>query len=333
MGWTGCKAAWTRIDPGLPHSLQHGLVNRRLRIRMLAALVLAVAPIGGCMAAAPSCYTKRAAVVLPDRTRVLAHLNNGAAGRALAEAILDGRVADAEAMLARDPRLIATAVTDDPKVPQPPTGQYGDLLTFAVSRCNADAVTMLFAAGMPKDGVKPGAALSLAILADSPAMAEQLLSAGASPDPQARGGEDPMRSAIAFGHMGGVMTLLRHGADTRWTDRFGIDHVRMAVDAEQAEIAELLVQKGGTLWSIADDGSMAAHALLDTPVIFTSPEMLAARDRLRERARNANIGWPPPDRAEVRRQVAGGAWPTADMTKAGMTVAPAVLARIRAGIR
>jgi hypothetical protein len=306
-------------------------VNRRVRI--LAALMLATAPIGGCMAAAPSCYTKRASVVLPDRTRVLAHLSNGASGRALAEAIFDGRVEDARAMLARDPRLITTAVIDDPNVPQPPTGQYGDLLTFAVARCDADAATMLFAAGMPKDGVKRGNALSLAILADSPAMAEQLLAAGASPDPQATGGEDPMRSAIGFGHLGGVMTLLRHGADPRWTDRFGIDHVRMAMDAEQAEIAELLVEKGGTLWSVADDGSMAAHALLEQPVIFTSPAMRAARARLLERARKPGLGWPPPDRATVKQQVASGAWPTAEMARAGMTVAPAVLERLRGAKR
>ncbi|MET3725816.1 ankyrin repeat domain-containing protein [Sphingomonas trueperi] len=303
-------------------------MNRRVRI--LAALMLATAPIGGCMAAAPSCYTKRASVVLPDRTRVLAHLNNGAAGRALAEAIFDGRVEDAHAMLAHDPRLIGTMVVADPKVPQPPAGQYGDLLTIAVARCDADAVTMLFAAGMPKDGVKPGAALSLAILADSPAIAEQLLAAGASPDPQAAGSESAMRNAIAFGHLGGVMTLLRHGADPRRTDRFGIDPVRMALDAEQAEIAELLVEKGGTLWSVADDGSMAAHALLDQPVIFTSPEMLAARARLLERARNAGFGWPPPDRATIKQQVASGSWPTPAMAKAGMLVAPAVLERIRA---
>lgn len=303
------------------------------RLRILAALMLAAAPTGGCMAAEPSCYSKRASVVLPDRTQVLAHLSNGAAGRALAEAILDGRVEDARAMLSRDPRLISTAVVDDPNVPQPPAGRYGDLLTFAVARCDADAATMLFAAGMPKDGVKTGAALSLAILADSPAMAERLLSAGASPDPQVKGGESPMRNAITFGHLGGVMTLLRHGADPRGADRFGIDPVRMAMDAEQAAIAELLVEKGGTLWSVADDGSMAAHALLEQPVVFTSPEMLAARARLMERARNGGFGWPPPDRATVQRQVASGAWPTPAMAKAGMTIAAPVLERLRAAKR
>ena len=283
------------------------------------------------MAAEPSCFTKRSSVVLPDRNRVLANLSNGASGRALAEALLDGRVEEARAMLARDPRLITTAVTHDPRGAAP-SGQYGDLLTFAVARCDAGAVAMLLAAGMPADGVRRGNALSLAVLADGPDLAERLLQAGASPDPQKQaGGEDPMRSAITFSNIGAVTTLLRHGADPRWADAFGIDRVRLALDAEQADIAELLVEKGGTLWSVADDGSMAAHELLAEPVVFASAEMKAARARLVERARRSPIGWPPPDRATVRRMVASGAWPTPEMARAGMTVAPAVLERMRSG--
>lgn len=302
-------------------------MNRRLLLGIAASV--AVAPTGGCMAAESSCYTRRHSVVLPDRNLVLANLSNGGSGRALAEAILDGKVEAAAAMLARDPRLVGTVVTHDPRMPQPPAGQYGDLLTLAVSRCDRDAVAMLLRAGMPADGVKRGNALSLAILADTPDLAEQLLSAGASPDPQKQGGEDPMRQAIAFSHIGGVMTLLRHGADPRWADARGIDRVRIALDAEQADIAELLVKQGGTLWSVAEDGSTAAHELLAPPVIFASPEMKAARKRLVALAQRGGMAWPPPDRATVRQMVASGQWPTAAMAKAGMTVAPPVLARIR----
>lgn len=297
------------------------------------AAMLAIGPTGGCMAAdsraETRCFTKRPSVVLPDRNRVLAHLTNGASGRALAEALLDGRVEEARAMLARDSRLIDTVVTVDARMPQPPAGQYGDLLTFAVSRCDADAVAMLLEAGMPADGVRRGSALTLALLADAPDLAELLLRAGASPDPQKAGGEDPMRSAIAFSHIGAVMTLLRHGADPRWHDSFGIDRVRLALDAEQAEIAELLVEKGGTLWSVAGDGSMAVHALLAEPLVFVSAEAKAARARLVERAQASGLPWPPPDRAMVRRMVAAGSWPTAAMERAGMTVAPQVLAAMR----
>lgn len=295
------------------------------------AMMLAIVATGGCgMASETSCFTRRNTVVLPDRTRVLAHMSNGGSGRALAEAVLDGRVEDARAMLARDPRLIGTMVVQDARTTSPPDGQYGDLLALAVSRCDRDAIAMLIEAGMPANGVKPGNALTLALLADTPDMAEMLLRAGASPDPQRLpGGEDAMRSAIAFSHIGGVMTLLRHGADPRWHDDFGIDRVRMALDAEQADIAELLVEKGGTLWSVAGDGSMAAHELLAAPIAFTGPEIQAARARLVERAKASGLAWPPPDRAVVRDMVASGQWPTQAMAKAGMTVAPEVLARLR----
>jgi hypothetical protein len=306
-------------------------VSRHLRIGL--AMVLAFAPTGGCMAADRSCFTKRPSVVLPDRNRVLANVGNGASGRAIAEALLDGRIEEARAMLRRDPRLIQTAVTHDPRADRAPSGQYGDLLTLAVSRCDAAGARMLLEQGMPADGVQRGNPLSLAVLADTPELAELLLDAGASPDPQKQaGGEDAMRSAIAFSNLGAVMTLVRHGADPRWYDPLGIDRVRLAMDAEQADIAEFLVEKGGTLWTVSDDGSMAAHALLAEPVIFDSAEMKAARARLVERAKQSGMAWPPPDRATVRQMVASGAWPTAAMAKAGMRVAPATLERIRARV-
>jgi hypothetical protein len=303
-------------------------VNHRLRIGL--AMALAIAPIGGCMAADKSCFSKRNSVVLPDRNLVLANVSNGASGRAIAEALLDGRIEDARAMLVRDPRLIETVVTHDPRAAQAPTGQYGDLLTLAVSRCAPEGVQMLLERGMPANGIRRGNALALAVLADTPDLAEQLLRAGASPAPPRAGDEDPMRSAITFSNLGAVMTLVRHGADPRWQDAQGIDRVRLALDAEQADIADFLVEKGGTLWSVAGDGSMAAHELLAEPVVFHSAEMKAARARLVERARQSGLAWPPPDRATVRQMVASGAWPTAAMAKAGMTVAPATLERIRA---
>lgn len=302
-----------------------------MRLCLATATLLALAPTGGCMAREPSCFTRRPSVVLPDRNRVLANLTHGAAGQALAEAILDGRLDDARAMLRHDPRLIDTAVRPDPRMPQQPAGQYGDLLTFAVARCDGDAIAMLLGAGMSANGVRPGGALSLAVLADTPALAEQLLSAGASPDPQALpGGEDPMRSAIAFSNLGAVMTLLRHGADPRWTDRFGVDRVRLALDAEQAVIAELLVEHGGTLFGVAEDGSTAAHLLAEPALIFNDAEQRAARDRLRARAERGPLGWPLPDRATIRARIAAGEWPTPAQAQAGLHIAPALRDRLRA---
>lgn len=300
-------------------------------IRAAVPILLAAALGGGCgMAAERGCFTKRSAVVLPERTRVLANVTNGAAGRAVAEAILDGEVDEAAALLARDPRLIGTIVTHDPRLSEVPAGQFGDLLTLAVGRCDGEAMTMLLAHGMPANGVEPGSALALALLADTPELAERLLQAGASPDPQKLdGGEDAMRGAIAFSHLGGVMTLLRHGADPRWSDAFGIDRVRLALDAEQAEIAELLVKHGGTLFGVAEDGSMAAHEVAAPAVAFTGPEQAAARARLVERVKASPFGWPLPERARVREMVAAGSWPTPEQARAGMVIARPVLAKLR----
>jgi hypothetical protein len=308
------------------------LQKRRSGPTMIAVAILLAGTSGGCsMATNRTCFTKRPAVVLPDRIKVLANLSNGGSGRALAEAIFDGRLEEARAMLTRDPRLLTTVVTHDPRMDAAPTGQSGDLLTLAVSQCSGKAVAMLLEAGMPPDGEKRGNALTLALLADTPDLAEQLLQAGASPDPQkAKGGEDAMASAIAFSHPGAVMTLLRHGADPRWADGFGIDRVRLAVDAEQMDIAELLVAKGGSLWTVAEDGSMAVHLLIDEAIVFDGPEMMAARSRLAATAKASGLPWPPPNRDTVKRMVLSGQWPTAAMAKAGMSVSPQALQRMRA---
>jgi hypothetical protein len=296
----------------------------------IVAAAMLIATSGGCSIAQDrSCFTKRPSVVLPDRTKVLANLSNGGSGRAVAEAILDGRIGEARAMLMRDPRLLKTVVTHDPRMDAAPLGQSGDLLTFAVSKCDPKAVAMLLEAGIPADGVRPGNALALALLADTPDIAEQLLQAGASPDPLPNG-EDAMAAALAFSHPGAVMTLLRHGADPRWADGFGIDRVRLAIDAEQLDIAELLIAKGGSIWTVAEDGSMAAHLLADPAIIFNSPEMNAARARLVAKAQGSGLPWPPPDRATVKRMVLSGQWPNAAMAAAGMIATPQALARMRA---
>jgi hypothetical protein len=281
------------------------------------------------MATQPDCFSRSPSVVLPDRTRVLANLTNGGAGRALAEAILDGRIDDARAMIAHDPRLLTTVVTHDPRMDAAPAGQSGDLLTLAVSRCNPDIIAMLIESGASPNGAIPGQALALALIADTPVMADFLLSAGASPDPQTLpGGIDAMGEAIMFSRIGAVMTLLRHGANPRWHDAFGIDRVRQAVDAEQVDIAELLVAKGGSPWTIAEDGSTAVHELMQPPVAFNSPAQTAVRARLIEVAKSSGLPWPPPDRATIKRMVQNGNWPTAAMTKAGMVATPEALARM-----
>jgi hypothetical protein len=91
----------------------------------------------------------------------------------------------------------------------------------------------------------------------------------------------------------------------------------------------LLVARGGSLWTVAEDGSMAAHVLTDAAIVFDSPEMKAARARLVAMARASGLPWPPPDRGIVKKMVLSGQWPTAAMAKAGMSVSPQALARMR----
>jgi hypothetical protein len=299
---------------------------------VVAALLLTN---GGCSIVQDRvCFTKRPGVVLPDRARVLANVTNGGSGRLLSEAVLDGKVDDVAAMLARDPRLIQTVVTHDPRMDAAPAGQVGDLLTLAISRCDRDMIDRLLKAGMPANGVKIGNALSLALLADTPDMAEMLLKAGASPDPQKLdGGEDAMATAMAFSNPGAVITLLRHGADPRYVDAFGVDRVREAVGTEQTDIAEILVKAGASLWTVAEDGSMAVHDLSRPAMVFKTPELQAARDRMlalaESQAMAADIPWPPPDRATIKRMMLSGQWPTAAMTKVGMVPSPQALALMK----
>lgn len=302
---------------------------------MVAAALLLAMTSGGCsIAQEKACFTKRPGVVLPDRAKVLANASNGGSGRLLAEHVLDGRRDDVAAMLTRDPRLVQTVVTYDPRMDAAPVGQASDLLTLAVSRCDIDMIDMLLKAGMPVNGVKVGNALSLALLADTPDMAEALLKAGASPDPQnLPGGEDAMATAMAFSHPGAVMTLLRNGADPHYVDAFGVDRVREAVGTEQTDIAEILVKAGASLWTVAEDGSMAVHELARPAMIFKTPELEGARNRLfalaETQAKAADLAWPPPDRAMVKRMILSGQWPTAAMTRVGMIPSPQALARMK----
>jgi ankyrin repeat protein len=190
------------------------------------------------------CFTQRN-VLLPNRELVLANATNGQSGKEIAEAVLDGRTEDVTAMLKRDARLLQTKIVyDKAKASEAPDGQYGDLLTLAVSRCDLAMEKHLLDLGMPVNCVEIGAALTLALLADTPEMAELLLQRGASPDPQKLGGQNAMREITSFSQIGGAVMLIRHGPDLNWQNQFGNGHLQTAVDMEQYQIAEVLIAKG-----------------------------------------------------------------------------------------
>jgi hypothetical protein len=263
-------------------------------------------------------FTTRPSVVLPDPRLALGYLTNGAAGRDVADAVISGDADAVRRMVAADPKLLSTEVEFDRRLQFAPAGQYGDLLSFAAANCNADMVLTLLELGMPPDGVQKGEALTLALLSDTPVIADLLLRAGASPDPQKQGGKNVLHELSAFGAEGGVQTLLRHLLDVHYVDSFGNDHLDTALSMEQYMIAELLVNAGAFLWRINGAGALSAWTLNKPPVLQPGKADLEARQRLIARAQNAVFPWPPPAPIEVRSMLLAKIWPTAQMEKAGM---------------
>jgi hypothetical protein len=293
-----------------------------------AALLLTL---GGCSVnAGGTCFSKRS-VIIPDRTLSLANVTNGQSGRELAEAVLDGRHDDALTMLARDPRLATTQVTwDKGRSTERPKGQYGDLLTFAVARCDVTLIDALLAAGLPVDGAQVGEALTLALLADKPDMAQLLLTRGASPDPQKRGGTNAMQEVAAFGQTGAAMMLLRHGLDLNWQDEFGNGHLENAVDMEQYRIATLLIDKGANAWRVGGAGNMAVQNIARPLVVADASDeaaRVALETRLKSHAAAHGLPWPPPDFKAVRHMMLNGQWPSDALRAAGVpTASPIAMA-------
>jgi hypothetical protein len=295
-------------------------------IRVLPVM-LALA-LGGCSVMANSrCFTERD-VLLPDRELVLANVSNGQAGRDIAAAVFDGKIDDVTAMIKRDNRLFTTqAVYDKNKFSERPDGQYGDLLTFAVSRCDLAMEQHLLDLGMPINGTQIGSALTVALLADKPEMAELLLQKGASPDPQKLGGENTMREITSFSQLGGVLMLLRHGLDVKWQNQFGNGHLQTAVDMEEYRIAKALIDKGANPWQISGGGAMPVQ-LMTGPLILENAVENEARLRLVGKieadAKTKGLPWPPPDFKTVRKMVLLGKWPTKEMLAGGVPPVSAI---------
>jgi hypothetical protein len=290
-------------------------------------LLMALTPaLGGCSVARAilsesPCFTERV-VVIPNRELVLANVTNGQAGRDIVVAVFDGKIDDVTAMIKRDNRLFNTTVTyDKTKNSERPDGQYGDLLTFAISRCDLAMEKHLLDLGMPVNGAEIGGALTLALLADTPDMAELLLQHGASPDPQKLGGENAMREITSFNQLGGVMMLLRHGLDLSWQNEFGNGHLQTAVDMENYRIAEALIAKGANPWQISGGGAMPVQ-LMSIPLILENAAENEARLRLLAKieadANAKGLPWPPPDFKTVRKMVLLGKWPTKEMLAGGV---------------
>jgi hypothetical protein len=290
------------------------------RLRFLAPIaagLIAALPSQGC-SMPPSCFSKRDGWHFPTQDRVRPHLTHGETGRRIYDRLVDGDLAGVVAMLRADPSLAGLQVNYDRRGDRP-DGQHGDLLTFAITRCDAPMLAALLRAGVPADGAERGRALEWALAADEPTMAEMLLAAGASPDPQKQGGRHVFAAVAADRNLGAAMMLVRHGLDQNWVDPMGRGHLETAMAMEAFAIAALLADKGAPPWRVSMGGHMPVHSLLEPRLIADSSQD-AGHARLLERAKAADLPWPPPAPAEVKRRVAAGEWPTPQMRAAGMVV-------------
>jgi hypothetical protein len=297
--------------------------------RYISLIALSLMP--GCTSVTSdrACFAHRPSLVLPNRQLALSNLSGGAAARSLGEAVWNGDVREAERMIRADPKLLGASVGYDTRMAAPPVGQYGDMLAFAVSRCDMAMIDLLLNSGMPADGIQKGEAMAIALLANSPAMADKLFDAGASPDPQKNGGKNLVHELSAFSAVGGIQTLIRRGLDLNWVDAQGNDHLDTALAMEQYSIAEHLVRAGAKLWRINGAGALNAWTLNKPMVLEADRENLAARERLLVLAKVDGLPNPPPDPATVRKFVLAKSWPTSAMAKAGMVLSAQAEADIR----
>lgn len=288
---------------------------------------------GALLFMATACSANRCMMdgaAVPDRERVLANSTNGQLGRDAMAAVFEGDVETLRRLVAADRRVLDTKVVYDTDFR--PDGQWGDLMTVAVTRCDAEMVRALLDLGASPNGADYGFPLATALETRTPAMAALLLDAGADPDPTMRGGQDALMSVMTFGGIGAMELLLRHGLDpNRQQEISGDTPLWLAVATEQYAIAHLLMDRGANPWLIDGSGASTAWTLArGGPIVFGGGEQGDLYAKLIERAKLPGVPWPPPDLEEMRRMVMNGRWPTPAASAAGAPpIRPEQLAYMR----
>jgi len=246
-------------------------------------------------AAASTCFVPETR--LPKREAVLDRVQ-GQSQRQVVEAAFEGDGDRVEAMLRADPALGNVH-----------GGDFGDLLSIAIARCDEALLDRMLARGVDPDGPRESRApLLLALRAKTPAMAERLLKAGARADPRTVKDPRPLDEAILIGSAGAVRLLLDHGADPNRRGTLGETPLHVALDSHRFRIAELLVERGADPWAADDSGGTLGAAVAKTS-LSRDPADDEARRRLVDRVRKLGWPWPPPDWRQVKAMRAEGRWP------------------------
>jgi len=259
---------------------------------------------------------------LPTRQSVLRDQTPSPGARDLATALLGGRLDQGERLLRDDPTLAKRRV-----------GEHHDMLSVALATCRPEAVALVLRSGAPLDGLDDeGLPLRLALRANDPALAHQLLQAGASPTPSGnRSG--PLRTAITLNRLGAVRMLLDFGADPNVMEATGNRPLHTALDMEHFRIAELLLERGADAWAIDSGGANLATSVA-TPMITASQAETTAQRRMAARVKR--LGWPEPapSPSQIRGLALHGEWPPPVARAAGApAVPPEIVALISANAR
>lgn len=254
---------------------------------------------------------------VPTRRATLAEPGLGASGRNLAEALFDGDLGRAAALLDADPVLVDA-----------PIGAGHVMLDVAIATARPAALDLLIARGAGLDGRGDGSPLRLALHATGPEAAHQLLSAGASPTPT---GDPigPFRAAILANSAGAMRMLLDFRADPDAMDASGRRPLHVALDVEHFRLAELLLDAGADIWAIDATGANLGTSVTK-PAMRDDPDELAARHRLSVRA--ARLGWPDPaptPQAILAAAIEGRWPPVADARPLPSPVLTAIAERMR----
>ena len=131
--------------------------------RLGIAIPLLLAQLGCAPLTQAACAPRIGTTTPPEERLVLQNLTNGQGGREIMSAAFAGAVAEVRRLAARDPKLLTTHVPWPKGQDFNPDGQYGDLLTVAVARCDRSMLDALLAMGAPPNGGSSGAALDHAI--------------------------------------------------------------------------------------------------------------------------------------------------------------------------
>ena len=120
---------------------------------------------------------------------------------------------------------------------------YRDPLHYTVT--SVDVVELLF-----RDEADPAAkkerntSLHMAAAAGDVALAERLLSSGASPNERNESGDTPLHLAAYAGHVEVAELLLKHGADPNIRNRHDMTPLHEAVLGNKPAVAALLLKHG-----------------------------------------------------------------------------------------